>query len=550
MTATRRGAPPTGWRELALVLAAFGVLAVALTYPLAFQLGRIARLDNADGQLSIWNVAWVARTLVVDPLHVYDANIFHPHRWTLAYSETNLGAGLLAIPVYWVTRNPYAAHNFVVLLSFVLSAAATYCLLRYLVHDRGAAIVGAICFAFCPYVFAHVPHIQLLMTAGIPLSLLAFHRLADHPSGLRGVMLGLAIAAQALLCAYYTVFVVLMVGYAILFVAAARRLWTNARYWSAIGIAVAVALAAVLPLFFPYIMLQRETGFGRSLDAARQYSVQWRAYFASTASAHTWMLPLIRGRGDMEMLFPGFVAMGFGAAGAIVGWRVPGRQRELATLYASLAGLAIWASFGPSAGLYRVLYEVVPGFTFMRAPSRFGLVAVLALSILGAIAIARFLATLSRPMLAAMVLAIVAAWGSVAPLRFRPVPPVHPAYRVLASRPFGAVIEMPVFSRRFAFLRAQYMLDSTAHWKPLVNAYSDHIPEDFAASLDVLGQFPTREAFKRLERDQVRYAVFHLDQYGNLLDALGDRLKAFEPYLQLLHGDDRIQLYEITSFPP
>jgi hypothetical protein len=27
--------------------------------------------------------------------------IFYPHRWTLGYSEANLGAGLLAIPVCW-----------------------------------------------------------------------------------------------------------------------------------------------------------------------------------------------------------------------------------------------------------------------------------------------------------------------------------------------------------------------------------------------------------------------------------------------------------------
>ena len=112
---------PAGLAELALVVLAGAVLTVALTYPTAFELGHVGRVDKGDGQLSIWNVAWVARTLVVDPLHVFDANIFYPHRGTLAYSENNLGAGALAVPVYWATRNPYAAHNFVMLLAFVLS---------------------------------------------------------------------------------------------------------------------------------------------------------------------------------------------------------------------------------------------------------------------------------------------------------------------------------------------------------------------------------------------------------------------------------------------
>ena len=227
-------ASPAGLEELALVFLAGAVLSAALTYPTAFELGRVGRVDKGDGQLSIWNVAWVARTLAVDPLHVFDANIFYPHRGTLAYSENNLGAGALAVPVYWATRNPYAAHNFVMLLAFVLSAAGMYYLVRYLTHDRRAAAVSAIGFAFCPYVFAHTAHIQLLMTAGLPFTLLAFHRLADRPNAGRGAALGGAMAAQAICCGYYGVFVALMVGFAILVVAASRRLWSSRSFWTAI----------------------------------------------------------------------------------------------------------------------------------------------------------------------------------------------------------------------------------------------------------------------------------------------------------------------------
>src|SRR5437588_7213983 len=107
--------------ERALVIVTAIALTVLFTYPIAFRLGRVGRIDNGDGQLSIWNVAWVARTLPTDPLHVFDANIFYPLHGTLTYSESNLGAGALAIPVYWATRNPYAAHNSVVLFAFVVA---------------------------------------------------------------------------------------------------------------------------------------------------------------------------------------------------------------------------------------------------------------------------------------------------------------------------------------------------------------------------------------------------------------------------------------------
>src|SRR3989449_4374700 len=184
---------PTLW-EFVAVLAAAAILTVALTYPLAFRMGSIGRINTGDGQFSIWNVAWVARTLVVDPLHVFDANIFYPHRGTLAYSEANLGAGALAMPAYWATRNPYAAHNSAVLIAFVLSAIGAFSLVRYLTADRRAASVSAICYAFCPQVFSRTAEIQLLMTFGLPLTMLAFHRMADRPSTGRALALGVAMA--------------------------------------------------------------------------------------------------------------------------------------------------------------------------------------------------------------------------------------------------------------------------------------------------------------------------------------------------------------------
>ena len=79
------GALQGGWREFVLALLGSIAATVLMTYPLAFHPGSLGRTDSFDGQFSIWNVAWVAHALVVDPLHVFDANIFHPHRWTLAY---------------------------------------------------------------------------------------------------------------------------------------------------------------------------------------------------------------------------------------------------------------------------------------------------------------------------------------------------------------------------------------------------------------------------------------------------------------------------------
>src|SRR5262245_16231327 len=117
--------------EAALVIVAATVLTIALTYPVAFGIDHLGRVNTDDGRLSIWNVAWVAHALTTNPLDVYNANIFYPHAYTLAFSEANLVAGVLGIPVWLATGNPYTTHNVVLLITFVIACAGSYYLTRY-----------------------------------------------------------------------------------------------------------------------------------------------------------------------------------------------------------------------------------------------------------------------------------------------------------------------------------------------------------------------------------------------------------------------------------
>ncbi|HET7694233.1 MAG TPA: hypothetical protein VFK57_00885, partial [Vicinamibacterales bacterium] len=260
-----------------MVFAAGMLLAAALTYPFVTQLDRVGRSENSDGQWSIWSVAWVARTLVTDPANLFNANIFYPHQQTLAFSENNLAAGVVAAPVYWASKNPYLALNVVFLLSLGFSFSGAYYLVRHLTGDRRAAVVSGICFAFCPYVFGRTSHIQLLIIGGLPFTLLAFHRLLDVPGWRRGAVLGLAVAAQATISGYYAILTTLMLVVAVITAVITRHLWKDRRFWYAMAVGAAVAIVCVLPLALPYLRLQRFSGFTRPLTEAAQYSADWRA---------------------------------------------------------------------------------------------------------------------------------------------------------------------------------------------------------------------------------------------------------------------------------
>jgi len=540
-----------GISEATIVVFAAFVLACALTYPYIINFGSAGRLDTNDGRWSIWVVSWVAHALTTDPLNVYQANIYYPHTNALAFSEGNLVGGAMAIPAWLLTKNPYAAHNFFFILSFLLSSVATYYLVRYLTGDRLAAAVAAVLFAYCPFAFARQAHSQLLLIGFLPWSMLAFHRLIDRTTIPRAIELGVVLWLTGLACAYYGLFAGGMVALGSVMFAITRNRWKDTRYWIAIAVAAVVCIGLTLPLFLPYLEMQSSTGFARSLDDARTYSANIGGWLASSAWAHAWWFPYLQrpyfSEDSVEVLFPGIVTLVFGLWGAWMAFR---KFNDVAGYYIATGLIAFWVTFGPKAGLYSLLYSTIPVFSFLRAPSRTGIVVTLCLVVLAATAMSRVMK--GRRAMFAVLLVLAIADLFRAPLRMREAPQVPEVHHHLARLPRGPVIELPYWYERLAYPRhAEYMLLSAYHWQPLINGYSDHIPQDFRDTALPLSTFPSRESFGILENLGARYVVFHL----NLMDPR-TREKTIErverdymQYLRPLEKDGEVWLFEIVGWP-
>ncbi len=509
---------PARWREAVAATALAAAVAALMTYPAILNLEDAGRVDSSDGRWAIWNVAWVAHALTTDPAGLYQTNIFHPYSDTLVFAEANLIAGLLAVPAYLATGSAFVAHNSVLLIAFMVSFLGMYALARSLTHSPAASIAPAIAFACCPYIFARVPHISLQLMGGLPLSLLALHRLVDQRTAGRAVTLGVVLATQALATGYYGIFAGLSVGLGVLFFGITRGLWRERAYWVTCAGAATVAVLLVLPFFLPYIELQRDTGFARSLDEARTYSADWRAYFASSAWAHRWMLPLLESW--REVLFPGFLVTIGAAVGA---WTLTTRgtrpQREIGTFYALLATLAVWLSFGPQAGLYTVLYEALPVMSLIRAPARAAVLVPLSLAMLTALGLTVLGSGWNRQrrqVVGAAAAILVTAELVELPIQWYPAPDASQAYRLLAQLPDGPVLELPFYDAEDGFeWHTGYLLASTRHWKPIVNGYGDFFPTQFVADAPVLAGFPSPESFARIEQMDVRYILVHFDLRGS-----------------------------------
>jgi hypothetical protein len=548
-------------RQFVIALTAGAALAAVLSYPTIARPGAVARVDTDDGKFSVWNVAWVAHALVDDPRNVFNANIFYPRPGTLAYSEANLVAGALAAPVYAVTRNPLAAHNVAVFLILILAFVSMWALVRRLTGSWMGAIVAATGFAFAPYVAAKTAHVQLLMVWVFPLVFLAFHRLVEAPGLWRGVVLGLSLVLAALSCGYYGIFAGLAVVFAALWFAFGHP--HQRRYWTGLALAVVVSGALVAPVLRPYLELRSQTGARRAvnLDEARDYSANLRAYLSSPSRMHEWVGDrLLTGWGPArEGLFPGLLVTIFAAFGVWVAmrgsparaWIDPSSPRRIASFYVALALLSLWASFGPAAGLYSLLAHTTPFMSFLRAPARFGALVLFALAVLASFGFARLL-TGRRPWMAAALTAAIAMEVSAVPWDLHAPDPLPEAYRRLAQLPRGGVVEFHFpYRSTDLFRHTRYMFDSIWHWQPLINGYSDYIPQDFRDMAIPINGFPDAESFRILRAHQAKYVVIHLDTYGDAekREILLARFPAYQEYLRLIVRDADTLLYEIVRFP-
>jgi hypothetical protein len=543
-------------------LAVGAVLAAILSYPTIVRPGSVARVDTDDGKFSVWNVAWVAHALLTDPRHVFDANIFYPHTGTLAYSEANLVAGALAAPVYAVTGNPLAAHNVVVFVILVLAFFGMWALVRHLTGSWTAALVAATMFAFAPYVAAKTAHIQLLMVWVFPVVMLAFHRFAESPGLGRGVVLGLSLAIAALSCGYYGIFGGLAVGLAALWFAIGQP--DQRRYWLGLGGAVLVSAVLVAPALRPYLQLRHEAGARRvvNLDEARGYSANVRAYLSSPSRLHEWMTERwLRSLGPArEGLFPGLLVSGFALMGLWVSarsgsrgnWKSIRSRERIVSFYLALAVFAVWASLGPAAGLYSWLAGSLPFMSFLRAPARFGVVVGFALSVIAGFGLAALLANGRRSWLAALLTAAVALEVAAVPWDLREPDRLPEAYRLLAQLPRGGVVEFHFpYKSTDLFHHTRYMFDSMWHWQPLINGYSDFIPQDFRDMAVPINGFPDPESFRILREHRARYVVIHLDTYNDpeKRAIFLARFPAYQDYLRLIATDGMTLLYEIDHWP-
>jgi hypothetical protein len=543
MTSAQAQEPSRPWRSVggaAACLAIFAALAVAHTWPLATAPGVLSRNDTADTVLHEWIMAWVAHQVVTNPLHLFDANIFFPERYTLAYSDHLFVQSMLGAPLLWAGASPVLVHNLVLLAGFALTGWTTCLVVSWWTGSRIAGLASGSLVAFNSFTLTRLPQIQDLHLEFFPLALFALDRLLEAPRLRHGLALGGWFVLQALTGTYLMVFSMISLAVAAL---SRPRDWFGRPNGSArtlalsVGAACGIALVALTPFLLPYYFASREVGLGRSLEETQRYSAEWTDYLAAAGRIHfsTWSARFFQG----DALFPGVTALVLAA----IGVASAGARDRRARMVLAFGLVAFALSFGPAFAPYRWMYRVFPLFAGIRGAVRFGQMTLAAIGILAGFGIAaierRNRSRWATLLCVALVFtAHLEAWR--APLYYSEYRGIPPVYDVLSTVGRRAVLAwFPFYGSAQFHQNAPFMLVSTRTFQPMVNGYSGFKPASYYEHVRALEAFPDAASIRYLQ--DLGVSIVLVDG-RNMRPGSVERLAEF-PALSLIKTDGNLGVY-------
>lgn len=526
--------------KLLFALCLFLALAAFTTFPLILHLKTHTAPVLSDPLLNAWILAWDVHALLRDPLHLFDGNIFYPVERSLAFSDHLLGVLPIFAPIYLLTGNPVAGYNTLLVLSFALSGFSAFCLSYHWTRAFWPSLVAGTLFGFAPFRFGQIGHLQLLNLFWAPLTLLFLDRFLRtrrwrHLAGFAGFY-WLQVLSSVYLAYMVTLAVMLYASYYALVV---DRTLLRFSVLPKILAFVGGILAVLLPFHLPYLDVRRSWGAFRNLDEIVRYSPDLLSYLAAPPLMNdlyrSVFKPVDPWSAYEKWLFPGLVLPVLVLLGSCctIGALSSLEARRLRQVFWLIMGAAVVISLGPYLIVfgretriplpYLFFYHLVPGWTGLRVPGRFALLAIMAaapLATLGAIkcceAVGRcpgFRAwpRFASPLISAWIVGLFLlelGWKPL-PLVTVPTPQEVPeVYRWLAAKRPGPIVELP-FGRWEDY---RYLYFNTVHWLPLVNGQSGFFPPTYAEIKEALAELPAKRAVEYAGALGVRAIVVHTDK--------------------------------------
>ena len=567
----------------AAAFAGFLLVAVYASWPLAAHAGSSV-LGNLGDPLEIaWRLAWGAHGIVHQPLHLFDANMFHPASLTLAYSENHLGVAFPVAPLFWATGNALLTYNVAVLLVLAAGGFGVYLLTWEITGAWGPAVVAGTAYAALPFrmSMASLGHLHVLSMHFAPLVLIVLLRLRRHRSWPLVALLAVLIAAA--MWSSFTGAFMTFTAVGMFAVWEAVRLRRRAWPWLwRVGVGTVAGVLAALPVLVPYIEVRdRNPDYRHPKSEVLELSATPGAYLNPPPGG-----PAVRGvyrnlaerfrparsAGEKE-LFPGLWLIGATAvtAGAAAVTAVRARRStrrrlpagEAAGFFGLLSSVAVVLSFGPHWGArpdglpmpFALLNAATAG-TLLRAPARIAALALLGMTVLAGIGLS-WARQPARRVLVGLSLAVLL-------VEFMPVhadvvePPARTAAHADLARRNGAILALPTVEWNAQGetigvtlpRESQHLYLSTAHWRPITNGWGAYFPPDSLAFTRAMADFPSSAAFQAIRDRDVQTVVVQTDLIvGTIWAGVEPRLAAW-PGVRIIGRGKGVVVYDVAGAAP
>jgi hypothetical protein len=241
-----------------LVFVFFSIISLFLTWPAVLHLSSRAiggyPGDNFHFLWELWYVAHATFDLHKSPF--FDPDIYTPFGFDLIRNQDlSPGTVLLFSPLTRLFGEVFT-YNFLVLVSFPLTAFGTYLLARELWSNRAAALTAGIIVGFCPYRFTHSGgHLSIVSTEWIPFFFLYLERLISTRRLKSAVLAGVFFGLSAWATWYYFFMLPIAAAFYVAFRIHWRAPVKELRHLLKLSlISATVALAFVLPFLIPYYL--------------------------------------------------------------------------------------------------------------------------------------------------------------------------------------------------------------------------------------------------------------------------------------------------------
>jgi hypothetical protein len=204
-------------------------------------------------------------------------------------------------------------------------------------------------------------------------------------------------------------------------------------------------------------------------------------------------------------------------------------------------------SLAGRAPFYPALHDLVPMLQAVRVQAHLGQFVLLLIAVLAGFGVAalwkRWGSARWWPAAAVSLIVIVNAEALRAPVGFVWFEGVPRVYESLREEAGAVVVEVPFPMPRQWFLNGPYMVNSTRHWRPILNGYSGFRPDSYERSYEAAREFPSDQSLIKLHELGVTHVVVHLAALGEARTAEIART----PTLQQIASEGDIMIYRLRS---